>query len=242
MKKLILIIVSVLIINKQYAQIEKGTSVPGFSLSGIYTKSHANSGTYLPYYDNSQINYQAGVSLKYGKFVKNNLLLGCAVGYLYNDRENTVNYQSSYPNTTEKSKQNSVNAGVYLSKYKLIKNDFYITYGANFGLSYTESNNNNVQALVTYDSLGVAHFTSYPTTSFDNSVQASLNLTAGINYFVTQNLAITGSLGFLNASYTAYPYQKKNNEVDRSNIDVRLFATYNAFSAGLVYFIRPKKD
>jgi hypothetical protein len=241
MKKLILISIAILIITKQYAQIEKGTTLPGFSLSGMYSKTHSNSGTFLPYYDNSGHNYQLGVNLKYGKFVKDNLLVGFNVGYGYNSREYDVNYQSSYPNIQSKSRQNGINAGLYLLKYRFITDNFCITYGASFNLAYTESNNNDIGATQSYDTMGVIHYSYYSTTSFDNTAQANINLTAGINYFVTKNLAITGSIGFFSANYTAYPYLKKNKEIEQNSINLNLLATYNAFGAGLVYFIRPKK-
>ena len=111
-----------------------------------------------------------------------------------------------------------------------------------FSVSYSEGNDVREYFQSSYDTLNGYEYLSTHETNFSNSLSGSLYFNIGINYFVAKNFALTASIGAFSANYTVYPYFNEQNKTNQNSFDVRLLASYNAFSAGLVFFIRPKKD
>src|ERR1700758_4788851 len=101
-----------------HAQIEKGTYVPGISLNGSYL--------YNPYKDSLNTRnssyFNAGVALKFGKFICNNLLLTPTVNYSYNQNKSFSEFIPlvTNPSTFDKNSSNYTNTigvGIGLLKY-----------------------------------------------------------------------------------------------------------------------------
>ena len=245
MKKLIVCILLISLCNKQFAQIEKGTALPGFSVNGTYS-SNKDDQSYNYNAINKTNNWQSGFNFKYGKFVKENLLLSFNIGYTYQE-QNFKYEQAAYPLYlgTEKINKNILNAGISLLKYKFITENFGVDYGGSFSVSYSDGFDRHAGTLQVgvQDSLG--YFSYYPvpytTSQYQNSISASFNFTGGIFYFLSKNLSLTGSLGLFNLSYSTSPYTKQKNHEIQSTFNASLTPSFNAFGVGLVYFIRPKK-
>src|SRR5205823_375214 len=135
MKKYFILALLILLANKQFAQIEKGTRLPGFALNGLYSATTLSDSAV----SHKNYNWLAGLSIRYGKFIKDNLLLSGSLGYSYNDRNYKDGYSlSPYSGITQDNYSNSVTCGIGISKYKFITENFAVTFGPSLTLSYSD--------------------------------------------------------------------------------------------------------
>ena len=233
MKKTIAIIFFAAISIKQYAQIEKGTYLPSISMSASFTdnpKKDTISST-----KSNSFSYNVGVG--FGKFIKDNLLLISSFNYGHsNSKSDYIHNNSSNGNNGQSFFSNSESIGASLLKYKFLTENFAIRYGASLSISYSETINRYYNY---YPNNGNPVFEQEIT--YSNSLGVTLNLLAGIQYFVSKNLALTGSMGFFSTNYSYSPYQKiKHSETQ--TVTFSLTPSFNAFSVGLSYYIRPKNQ
>ena len=236
MKKTIAIIFFAAISIKQYAQIEKGTYVPGVSIGITYGST--------PQKDSlssiKSSTFSVTTNLSFGKFIKDNLLLTGVFSYVHSNSKTDYTF-NKYPSENEGSSSfgNTESIAASLLKYKFFTENFAIRYGSSFSASYTEQISRNYSYDQTRNSTGIYTNTLSKETTYYNILGVSLNLVLGIQYFVSKNLALTGSMGFFSANYSYSPYQKTKHG-DLELLSFSLTPAFNAFNAGLSYYIRPK--
>jgi hypothetical protein len=237
MKKTIALILFIAISTKQYAQIEKGTYVPSISVNGNYTTSPTKDTVS----SNKNNKYSITTNLGFGRFIKDNLLLTGTFSYGHSgSKSDYTNNQNHYYNKGSNSFGNTESIGVSLLKYKFITENFAIRYGASCSVSYNELISRSYQYQERYNnSINAYEYIYLNGTSYSNSLGAQLNLLAGIQYFVSKNLALTGNMGFFNVSDNYSPYQKAKH-INASTLTFTLTPSFNAFSAGLTYYFRQK--
>ncbi len=188
-------------------------------------------------------NWQTGINLSRGKFIKDNLLLSFNVGYTYSYRHlQSIDINDHLNNTKSESNTNTASAGISLLKYKFITENFAVYFGPSLSMSYSDGfeKDEGNHSYYTYDSLGnsLVNIVPYTTSAFQNSITTNINFNAGIVYLLNKNLALTGRIGFFSANYTASYYS--NFGETQNSFGISLTPSFNAFGAGLVYFIRPK--
>ena len=232
MKKTIVLISFIILSTRQYAQIEKGTYVPSIAINATYSDNPQKDSLYSSKF----INWSATASLGFGRFIQNNLLLTGYFSYGHsNSKTDFVDNTYSYKNNGISDFSNMESIGGSLLKYKFLTENFAIRYGASCSVFYSETTNRSYRY---YQTPPLLYRTS---SSYSNSFSAQLNLLAGIQYFVSKNLALTASMGFFNTSYMYSPYQKIK-QVDSHTLSFSLTPSFNAFTAGLSYYIRPKNQ
>ena len=241
MKKTIALIAFLAVSTKQYAQIEKGTYVPSISINAIYTSNPAKDSLSA----NKNNLWNSTVTLGFGKFIQDNLLLSGSLIYAhYYSKRDEVGNKNSYANNGSSFFGNNESIGAYLLKYKFLTENFAIRYGASLSIAYSETINRRYYYYQSgYNSLTGTYASNALENvfSYTNSLGATLNLLAGIQYFVSKNLALTGSMGFFGTTYSYSPYEKVK-KVDTHTLTFSLTPSFNAFSVGLSYYFRPKKQ
>ncbi|HWY12751.1 MAG TPA: hypothetical protein VN026_15565 [Bacteroidia bacterium] len=239
MKKIILLSSFFLLCNREYAQIEKGTYVPSISLNFGYSSSPDNNKGI-----SSKINdrWNGGATIGFGRFIKNNLLISGSIGYGYSYQNSSyTNNYNVYDSNGSKSYSNSVTLSGGLFKYKFFNENFAIRFGANITSAYSDGFSKNYSYNYYVDTYGNPTWINNNSDSYKNAISVQGNLQAGILYFLNRNLALTGSMGFFSASYSMSPYQKLKNKTDDAHtLSFSLTPSFNAFSLGLTYYIRPK--
>jgi hypothetical protein len=238
-KKIIVSVILIAISTKQYAQIEKGTYVPSITITGGYTNS--------PYkdtiYSSKTNNWNIGANLSFGKFIQENLLLTGSFGFVHsNSKTDIIGKSPPLVNKGSSGFGNNESVGGSVLKYKFLTENFAIRYGASLSISYIETINRDYYSVTSYVQ-ATSSFNTFTnsSTSYSNSLGATLNLLMGIQYFVSKNLALTGTMGFFNTSYMYSPYQKVK-QVDTHTLNFSLTPSFNAFTVGLSYYIRPKNE
>src|ERR1700746_4053061 len=114
MKNLLVLSALLLLTNTQFGQIQKGTYVPSFALNGLYSSSMTSDSAHT----NKNYNWQAGLTLRYGKFIKDNVLLSGLFNYTKLYSSSKYNYTSTpYSNQSFNGDKNIVSVGVSLFKY-----------------------------------------------------------------------------------------------------------------------------
>ena len=240
MKKTIALISFMILSTKQYAQIEKGTYVPSMAINATYSDSPQKD----TLSSNKTSTISVNTSLGFGRFIQDNLVLIGSLGYGHsNSKYDYVNNASSYKNSGNSSFGNSESIAASLLKYKFLTENFAIRYGASLSVSYSETISRNYWYTRVYDYSTNTYTGSEigKSTFYSNTLGATLNLLAGIQYFVSKNLALTGSMGFFNTAYSYSPYQKVKHG-DTQTLTFSLTPSFNAFTAGLSYYIRPKNQ
>jgi len=229
----------VLLSVKQYAQIEKGTYVPSVALSGLYSTSPRTDTVSSSKYNS----WSLGSNLGFGRFIKDNLLLTGTLSYNHtNTKSDYVNTKFVNNNRGNSSFGNNESIGASLLRYTFITENFAVRYGAACSIGYGEAINRTYYyngSGYNYATGTYATETLRQTSGYTNTISGQINLVAGIQYFVSKNLAITGNMGFFNISDSYSPYQHIK-KIDTHTINVSLTPSFNAFSAGLTYYIRPK--
>jgi len=237
MKKTIALLLFTLLSVKQYAQIEKGTYVPSVSINGLYSTSPKSDSALSSKYNN----WNLGTTLGFGRFIKDNLLLTGTVSYTHTGSKANYTYVKTLNNNNGTSGfGNTESIGASLLHYKFITENFAVRYGASFSINYTESISRRYNYYDSYYNLNGAYVSVlYSNSVYSNSLGIQGNLIAGIQYFVSKNLALTGNMGFfaITDSYSPYLHTKK---IDEHTLNVSLTPSFNAFSAGLTYYFRPK--
>ncbi len=239
MKKTIAIILLTMLSTRQYAQIEKGTYVPSISINASYG-SNPQKDTVSSTKSSS---WNSTASFGFGRFIKDNLLLTGSVSYNHsNSKQDYVYVKTPLQNYGLSSFGNTESIAAQLLKYKFITENFAIRYGVSFNINYIESINRNYNYNGESYNPTTNHYTYnlYETSShYTNTFGAGMNLLAGIQYFVTKNLALTGNMGFFSASYSYSPYEK-SKQASSQNLNFSLTPSFNTFSAGLTYYFKPK--
>jgi hypothetical protein len=239
MKKTAVFLFFTLLSVKQYAQIEKGTYVPSVSINGTYNTSPQSDSVSSS--KSSRANL--GVTLGFGRFIKDNLLLTGNLSYNHsNSIDDNTKTKIAYSDRGSSSFANTESIGASLLHYTFITENFAIRYGVSCSVNYGESiNRQHYYEGSNYNpATGTYMNESLITTSgYSNSLSIQLNLQAGIQYFVSKNLALTGNMGFFSISDSYSPYQQIK-KIDAHTLNVSLTPSFNAFSAGLTYYFRPK--
>ncbi|HTD41116.1 MAG TPA: hypothetical protein VK671_10885 [Mucilaginibacter sp.] len=237
MKRNLILYLLLFFSHKFLAQIEKGTYVPSISLNCSYQTSPVKDST-----ANSTQNYiwNAGCTIGFGKFIKDNLSLGASFNYTYGySRKTYVNNNSYQANTDNKNYTYSENLSISLLKYKFIGENFALRFGPTLSAYFSEGRSNS--QFYIFDASNGTYSQQNPT-SYYNSLISSGSLSAGIQYFLNKNIALTGNMGFFAINYTYSPYQKmKHPNSEAYTLNLSLTPSFNAFNVGLIYFIRPKK-
>ena len=241
MKKTIVLISFKQLSTRQYAQIEKGTYVPSIAINATYSDNPQKDSLYSSKF----INWSATASLGFGRFIQNNLLLTASLSYGHtNFKSDYVDNKHSYNNSGENDFGNGESIGASLLKYKFLTENFAIRYGASLSVSYSETISRAYSYLQgVYDPVSGTYGDRILQTasSYSNLFGATLNLLAGIQYFVSKNLALTGTMGFFNTNYSYSPYQK-TKQTEAHSLTFSLTPSFNAFTVGLSYYIRPKNQ
>jgi len=238
MKKTSVLLLFILLSVKQYAQIEKGTYVPSISINGQYSTSPKSDSVL----SNKSNTANLGVTLGFGRFIKDNLLLTGTASYTHSGNKTDETYiKTPDNNRTYNSFGNTESIGASLLRYTFITENFAIRYGASFSINYSESiNRQSYNEGGPYNPATGTYATILTTSStYTNSLGIQGNLVAGIQYFVSKNLALTANMGFfaISDSYSPYGHIKKE---DGHTLSLSLTPSFNAFSAGLTYYFRPK--
>jgi hypothetical protein len=241
MKKTIALLLFTLLSAKQYAQIEKGTYVPSISINGTYnTRPYSDT-----IYGGKTNSFNLGSTLGFGSFIKDNLLLMGNLSYTHSQAKSDYTYDAannSYRNYGSSSFGNTESIGASLLHYKFLTENFAIRYGGSFSVNYTESINRNYNyTRGTYYPLTATYGPDvlHNTSTYSNSLGVQLNLLAGIQYFVSKNLALTGTMGFFAIADSYSPYQHVKKQ-DTHTLSASLTPSFNAFSVGITYYFRPK--
>jgi hypothetical protein len=239
MKKYFIFSLLILLANRQFAQIEKGTLVPGIIINGYYSNA-LNKDTIRSSVDNQ---WRTGFNMTFGKFIKENLLMSFTLGDFYSSSnsksESVPIYFNNYSN---KQISNAVSAGVSLSKFKFINEVFAVSFGPSFSFGFADGKSTRTIFEKHYDSNNNLYYTQSSISTYENSILAQIYLSAGIRYFISKNLSINGSLGFFSASYTTSPYLTEKKHSEQNYLAFSLTPSFNAFGAGLTYYIRPKTE
>lgn len=232
MKKIFFFALLLFLANFLCAQIPKGTYVPSIAVNGAYTNSIEKDSAH----NIKSYNSQAGLTIRYGKFIKENLLLSGQLNYTKLLSSETYSY-TTIPNSdySYQSNKNVATAGILLSRYKFITESLCIDFGPSFNLSFADG-------IITQNRYISSNNLLNKQSSYQNSVTAQVYFTAGLQYFLNKNLAISGSLGAFSLGYTTSPYLKEKKHIDQNSFNFYLTPSFNFFNAGLTYYIRPKTE
>ena len=241
MKKTIALISFIILSTRQYAQIEKGTYVPSIAINATYSANPSKDTL-----SSSKINtWGATTSLGFGRFIQDNLLLTGSFVYGHsNSKYDKIASKHPSENDGNSSFGNNESIAASLLKFKFLTENFAIRYGASLSVSYSETINNGYSYLQgvydpvsgTYGDPILQRYSSYT-----NTLGITLNLLAGVQYFVSKNLALTGNMGFFSTNYNYSPYQKVK-QTEAHSLTFSLTPSFNAFTVGLSYYIRPKNQ
>jgi len=215
---------------KLFAQIEKGTLMTGVLINGNYTTTPFKDTLY------TQTNYKwnCGANVGFGTFIKNNLLLIVKADYSLGYSENKTLYNSpfNYFNNNEvQTNTNSITPSIILSKYFFVTEKMAFSLGAGISSSYSKA----ISVTTYYDWPFVSN--PYTLTSKQNILAFQVNLLAGIYYFITKNIAISGNMCFFPLTYTEYPsktnVQKQGFSFNNGNV-------FSNYGIGITYYLRHK--
>lgn len=237
MKKIILTLLVLSISFSFYAQLTKGTFMPGINLNYNQLSIHSQDSSHGKNFSNSvskRSNFST--SINFGYFIKNNIAIGVTSGFQTNKQtsENT----NSLSNYKIDQKENVFNAGVFLRYYKMIKESKFGVF-AQFQSLYSRGKSTNNQE--GYNNSGYL-YQSYYDEQKSNSYNFSIN--PGIVYFITNKIGVEttfGSIGYLIENDDNY---SKTNKTGNSTIK----GTYLDFSTATIhlgvnfYLGRTKKD
>ena len=223
MKKVLLTAVAVFSLTFVNAQEEKETKGFGFAQGNMFlegnisfgssTSTDSFGGTDIEENKNSNFNFNP----KFGYFISDKLALGAELGLGSTKNENTD--FTTTPNVVTENTTNSFNAGVFARYYFLDLGQRFKTFtevGLGFGSATNETNGTE--------------------TSSANGFGLGVDL--GINYFVTENMAISFGLNNVLA-FNSFTAETPAGAETKSNSFSGDFNTFNNFfdtpTFGLLY-------
>lgn len=204
MKKLILIVTAfVACSTSSFAQLAKGTFMPGIGFSYNYNsvRNHdpINGGGYSN--DNKYKTSNLLSNINLGYFITYKTVLGVIGGYSQSNSDNTefqnlnnsINYLSSSTN-------NSILGGVFLRSYKMFKNNKFGFFGQ-FSSSYIFGKSSRH-----YSQTNNSGFTNYSETRGTSGMYRA-SISPGIVYFISNKVGIEamfGNIGFNSGTYDSF--------------------------------------
>ncbi len=237
MKKINFVILSLLVsISSYYAQLSKGTFMPGIGINYSYnsSKSHdtINGGGLAN--DNTGKSTNFSTNVKLGYFISDKVVIGVFGGYSKQTFDNT--WIQNNNSTTNSYSINGIYGGVFLRYYKLLKNNKFGFFGQlssnyTFGKTHTHYTEYNVNSQ--YYSSEV-HGTSY-------AINASIS--PGIVYFINNRVgveAMFGNVGFNSQNNKSF---SKYNQVGTGNSN-SFYTNFslNSFQLGVNFYFGKNKE
>jgi hypothetical protein len=206
MKKINFVMLALLLsVSSYYAQLSKGTFMPGIGINYSYnsSKSHdtINAGGLAN--DNASKSTNFSTNIKLGYFISDKVVIGVLGGYSSQTYDNTWLQNNTY-SYDRFNTNNGIYGGVFLRYYKLMKNNKFGFFGQlssnyTFGKTRSHSTEYNINSQYYYDS--ETHGTS-------GTFNASIS--PGIVYFISNKVgveAMFGNIGFNsqnNKSFSKY--------------------------------------
>jgi hypothetical protein len=239
MKNLLLFLAAIIIFTtNSFSQIKQGTWMCGGTLglngsSSNYTSPSSINGS------NDSKGKSLNINGKVGYFLRDNLVIGLSPEYIHSNT-----YSTSFNGTTidghSKGYSNSYGISTFIRKYKqLFNSKVYIFGQASVNLSYSNS--------ATYYTNSLNNPNNFTYTLRQTS--EGISLSPGINYFISERIAlevIFAGLG-LSTTKSIYNYDGPVNSNYNSIYNVRRFNyTFNlnlaSINLGIQFFIGKKQD
>jgi hypothetical protein len=235
---------TILFTATSFSQIKQGTWMAGGSL-GLNGKS-TNGNSYGNVNDGTSKYHSNGVNLngRTGYFLRDNLVIGLSPGYGHNgssSKSNNIN-PSSFSNYTNKYQWNSYSISPFIRKYKQLFNSKVSIFGQasiNLGYSIISQNYLNTDA--------DGNITS-GNTSTNKATSERIFLSPGINYFITDRIAlevIFAGLGLgvekqkINETYNANNVQVSSKN---TGFDYQLNLNLSSVNLGVQFFLGKKQE
>lgn len=234
MKKIAFAILAITLTNSYYAQLSKGTFMPGAGIN-YYYDSTSNHDTTNKNYSSNKIS-SLNLHMKFGYFITNKIVIGIIGGYRKYSGKSTSEYTSSN-RVTNSSKQisNTVYTGLFLRSYKITNNGKFGFFGqltSVYGIGKTLENSKYTNdGIITLNN--EYHKTS---NSFD------VNLSAGVVYFVHDKIGIEasfGAIGYNRQSNKSYDKSKQTGYGNETGFYTNF--SMNSIQLGVNYYLGRKK-
>lgn len=220
MKKLYALAFTVFVCSVAHAQVKKGDILLGGNLTYFDQSQQQYSGNATPVTSTSR---NLSIAPAFGKAIKDNLVLGFDIAY--------TNGKSGYTGTSSIN-SNGFSAGIFLRKYKLLGNGFFLFGQSRLGGSYTHSSQDEPQG-------------NQPTADVYNSYGFVLQFFPGIAYALNSKWQLEAGLpNFFGVSYSNSKETLSYSNQPDSHFNGHSFSLQSsitgstALSVGLRYFIR----
>jgi hypothetical protein len=238
---LLLLIVSTLFITNLFSQIKKGTwmtgGVVGFSKSkGTTDYNYPGTGV------GNTIDKYWNVNLNGGYFLRDNLLIGLSPGYS-NNSHHFSGQGTSLSYNLNSIQQDNYQISPFIRKYKqLFNSKTYIFVQASAKLFYRKSS---------YDFMTSSNgSTTYDDQSYTTSYGEGISFSPGINYFITDKIALEATFAGLSISSYKENYSRQYMNQSNSNssnyttrhLDYQFNLNIMNINLGVQIFLRKKQE